>query len=131
MATVRRLSNQDVMNIFDCVHNNRAPIQRRLMFKIVVVGPHGMKLSPPSYQFEGESKTSDEDYPLIFMPSISLPLFQSLNLRPTRVLFYIRFPPMSNKFHLISSFASYRSFPLSDHPPKRRSLYPSQAVEET
>lgn len=52
MATVRRLSNQDVISIFDCVHNNRIPRQRRLAFKIVVVGPHGMKLSPPSYQFE-------------------------------------------------------------------------------
>jgi len=52
MATIRRLSNQDVMGIFDCVHNNRIPRHKRLTFKIVVVGPHGMKLSPPSYQFE-------------------------------------------------------------------------------
>ena len=54
MSTTRRLSNEDVMTIFDCVHNNVIPKDKRLWFQIVIVGPNGMKLSPPSYQFDGE-----------------------------------------------------------------------------
>lgn len=54
MSTARRLSNDDVKKIFDCVHNNREPPQR-LAFQIVVVGQNGMKLSPPSFEFEGKN----------------------------------------------------------------------------
>jgi|AntRauTorckE5430_2_1112549.scaffolds.fasta_scaffold16656_3 hypothetical protein len=53
MSALRRLSNDDVKKIFDCVHNNKVPPQR-LAFQIVVVGPNGMRLSPPSFKFEGK-----------------------------------------------------------------------------
>lgn len=51
MTTVRRLSPEDVKKIFDCVYNNKEPPEK-LRFQIVVVGSTGMKLSPPSYEFE-------------------------------------------------------------------------------
>jgi len=51
MATVRRLSDDDVRTIFDCVYQNKLP-PKNLHFRIVVVGPQGLKLSPPSIQFE-------------------------------------------------------------------------------
>ncbi len=54
MTTLRRLSNDDVKNVFDCIYNNMKPLDEKLMFKIIVVGPTGMKLSPPSYEFEGK-----------------------------------------------------------------------------
>lgn len=53
MATIRRLSDDDVKSVFDCVHNNRPP-PPHLSFQIVNVGPCGLKLSPPSYEFEGK-----------------------------------------------------------------------------
>ena len=53
MATIRRLSDADVKAVFDCVHNDRPP-PANLSFQIVNVGPTGLKLSPPSYEFEGE-----------------------------------------------------------------------------
>ena len=49
---VRRLTNDDVRTIFDCLYNNKIPSDKRLMFKIIVVGSNGMKLSPPSYEFD-------------------------------------------------------------------------------
>ena len=52
MATIRRLSDEDVKAVFDCVHNNRPP-PADLPFHLVNVGPNGLKLSPPSYEFEG------------------------------------------------------------------------------
>lgn len=51
MSTARRLSNDDVKSIFDCLYNNIFPPER-LRFQIVVVGSNGMKLSPPSYEFK-------------------------------------------------------------------------------
>ena len=61
MSSLRRLSNDDVKTIFDCVHNNKVPPQR-LTFQIVVVGPSGMRLSPPAFTFEGKNnKPIDED----------------------------------------------------------------------
>mmetsp|Transcript_6069 Transcript_6069/g.11484 ORF Transcript_6069/g.11484 Transcript_6069/m.11484 type:complete len:119 (+) Transcript_6069:116-472(+) len=51
MATIRRLSDDDVKAVFDCVHNNMAP-PPNLSFQIVNVGPNGLKLSPPSFEFE-------------------------------------------------------------------------------
>lgn len=53
MASIRRLSDDDVRAIFECVHNNtNAP--SHLPFQIVPVGTDGLKLSPPSFQFDGE-----------------------------------------------------------------------------
>jgi hypothetical protein len=52
MATIRRLSDEDVRAIFECVHNNMLP-PVHLQFQMVPVGPEGLRLSPPSYQFEG------------------------------------------------------------------------------
>lgn len=49
--SLRRLSNDDVKAIFDCIYNNKKPMEDKLMFKIIVVGPTGMKLSPPSHEF--------------------------------------------------------------------------------
>ena len=62
MATIRRLSDEDVKAVFNCVHNNRPP-PADLPFHLVNVGPNGLKLSPPSYEFEGtinQSCPSDE-----------------------------------------------------------------------
>jgi hypothetical protein len=56
MATARRLSNDDVKCIFDCIYNNIFPPER-LRFHIVIVGTNGMKLSPPSYEFKGKENT--------------------------------------------------------------------------
>jgi hypothetical protein len=53
MATIRRLSDDDVRAVFEAVHDNRQP-PRHLQFQIVPVGPEGLKLSPPSFEFEGE-----------------------------------------------------------------------------
>lgn len=51
MASIRRLSDDDVRAIFECVHNNtNAP--SHLPFQIVPVGTDGLKLSPPSFQFD-------------------------------------------------------------------------------
>jgi hypothetical protein len=52
MATIRRLSDADVRSIFECLHHNRPP-PSQLHFSIVSVGVNGLKLSPPSYEFEG------------------------------------------------------------------------------
>lgn len=52
MATIRRLEDKDVRSIFECLHEGRPP-PPRLSFQIVPVGPNGLKLSPPSYEFPG------------------------------------------------------------------------------
>lgn len=57
MATIRRLSDEDVKAVFDCVHNNRPP-PADLPFHLVNVGPNGLKLSPPSFEFEGTTRPS-------------------------------------------------------------------------
>jgi hypothetical protein len=51
--SARKLSNEDVVEIFRCIDSNRVP-EKRLTFQIIVVGSNGMKLSPPSYKFEGK-----------------------------------------------------------------------------
>ncbi len=53
MSALRRLSEDDVKTVFECVCNNRYP-PASLRFQIIVVGPNGMKLSPPSYEYPGE-----------------------------------------------------------------------------
>ena len=52
-TTIRRLSDDDVRTIFECLHH-RTPLPARLAFVIVSVGANGLKLSPPSYEFEGK-----------------------------------------------------------------------------
>lgn len=52
MATIRRLNPDDVKQIFDSLHKNKLPPEK-LNFSIVAVGANGMKLSPPSYEFQG------------------------------------------------------------------------------
>ena len=60
MASIRRLSDDDVRAIFECVHNNtNAP--SHLPFQIVPVGTDGLKLSPPSFQFDGGFQNHHED----------------------------------------------------------------------
>eukprot|EP00934_Nitzschia_sp_Nitz4_P002384 Nitzschia sp. Nitz4//scaffold197_size40390//12126//13655//NITZ4_007513-RA/size40390-snap-gene-0.47-mRNA-1//-1//CDS//3329540472//2379//frame0 len=51
MASMRRLSDNDVRSIFESLHGNHPP-PPQLKFQIVPVGPHGQKLSPPSFEFE-------------------------------------------------------------------------------
>lgn len=53
MATIRRLNPEDVKQIFDSIKHNTMPCES-LKYKIVVVGSNGMKLSPPSYEFQGK-----------------------------------------------------------------------------
>lgn len=52
MATVRRLSDDDVRAVFESIHENRQPPDH-LQFQIVPVGPDGLKLSPPPFEFAG------------------------------------------------------------------------------
>jgi hypothetical protein len=56
MATSRKLSDNDVKTVYECVYNNRRP-PPQLSFKIVVVGPEGQRLSPPAIEFEGTLDT--------------------------------------------------------------------------
>jgi hypothetical protein len=51
-TAVRRLADDDVRSIFECLHHE-APLPSHLRFSIVPVGPNGLRLSPPSYEFEG------------------------------------------------------------------------------
>ena len=53
-AVVRRLADNDVRAIFECIHDNK-PRPEHLPFTIVPVGTSGLKLSPPSYEFEGKN----------------------------------------------------------------------------
>ena len=53
-AGFRRLTDSDVRAIFEALHHGKeAP--SNLPFQIVRVGPNGLKLSPPSFEFEGMS----------------------------------------------------------------------------
>jgi hypothetical protein len=49
---MRRLSDADVRSIFESLHHGTAP-PNHLRFQIVPVGPTGLKLSPPAFEFEG------------------------------------------------------------------------------
>ena len=51
MATVRRLSDEDVQSVFDCIYGNMLP-PPRLAFHIIPIGHDGLRLSPPSHQFD-------------------------------------------------------------------------------
>ena len=107
MATVRRLSDSDVKTIFDCVHNNRPPPQK-LSFQLVVVGPNGLKLSPPSFEFSGECAPNEAAATPLARPfRISRRVFDSfrLNAHP---------PPWS----------------LTNAAARRRTVRPAEAAEE-
>jgi hypothetical protein len=52
--SARKLSNDDVVEIFRCIHTNSRVPEKRLRFQIIVVGSNGMKLLPPSYKFDGK-----------------------------------------------------------------------------
>lgn len=49
--TIRRLADVDVRAIFECLHHHKPP-PAHLNFRIVTVGTTGLKLSPPSLEFE-------------------------------------------------------------------------------
>lgn len=51
MTTLKRLNDDDVRAVFDSLHNHSPP-PPHLQFQIVPVGPRGLKLSPPSHEFE-------------------------------------------------------------------------------
>jgi len=51
MATARRLSDDDVKAVFDCITFNKLP-SPTLPFKIIPVESDGLRLSPPSHDFE-------------------------------------------------------------------------------
>lgn len=53
MNTIRKLQNEDVRAIFESLHDGKPP-PSGLSFKIVPVGPKGLRLSPPTYAFEGK-----------------------------------------------------------------------------
>ena len=55
-STMRRLSDEDVRAIFESLHGTHLP-PPHLKFHIVPVGADGLKLSPPSYEFEGKPAT--------------------------------------------------------------------------
>jgi hypothetical protein len=85
-STVRRLSDTEVRAIFECLHSER-PVPTHLKFQIVPVNSNGLKLSPPSYEFQGKfvfyilipvvpffNETSTTHIPLPFF-SVPLVLF--------------------------------------------------------
>ena len=52
MNTIRKLENEDVRAIFESLHDKKPP-PPGLKFQIVPVGPEGLRLSPPTYTFDG------------------------------------------------------------------------------
>jgi hypothetical protein len=53
MATLKRLNDDDVRAVFDCLHSNASLLPPpHLHFRIVPVQIGGHKLSPPSYEFD-------------------------------------------------------------------------------
>jgi hypothetical protein len=53
MATLKRLNDDDVRAVFECLHSNASLLPpQHLPFRIVPVGVGGHKLSPPSYEFD-------------------------------------------------------------------------------
>jgi hypothetical protein len=56
LLSVRRLEDKDVRDVFECLHLGMPP-PPHLPFRIVPVGPNGLKLSPPSHEFPGAKKT--------------------------------------------------------------------------
>ena len=56
-TVIRRLSDSDVRSIFESLHHSKPP-PPNLPFSIVRVGPRGLKLSPPSFEFPGRLNVS-------------------------------------------------------------------------
>ena len=56
MATIRKLSDNDVRAIFESLHGN-VPPPPHLPFKIYRSGPQTQNKSPPSYEFEGKNRS--------------------------------------------------------------------------
>jgi len=54
MTTLKRLKDEDVNTIFDCIRVKGQKPPPHLTFQIIKTGPDGMGLSPPSYEFEGK-----------------------------------------------------------------------------
>jgi hypothetical protein len=52
MNTIRKLDNEDVRAIFESLYDKKPP-PPGLKFQIVPVGPEGLRLSPPTYAFNG------------------------------------------------------------------------------
>ncbi|KAL7581445.1 hypothetical protein ACA910_022024 [Epithemia clementina (nom. ined.)] len=54
LAVIRRLSDDDVRSIFECLHGHGPlpPPSKNLNFSIVPVGSDGQKLSPPQFEFQ-------------------------------------------------------------------------------
>ena len=57
-TSIRRLSINEVKSLFDCIYKNKFP-PKDLQFKIVLVGSNGLKLSPPSYEYKGETDSRE------------------------------------------------------------------------
>ena len=64
--TIRRLSDDDVRAIFECLHH-QVPLPTRLSFLIVPVGSNGLKLSPPSYEFQGAWRQWRGDVTMVYL----------------------------------------------------------------
>jgi hypothetical protein len=83
--TFRRLLDEDVRAIFECLHQ-KAPLPVHLKFKIVPVGPTGLKLSPPAFEFAGTSMCNldyvNVSYVLFWAASHTLSLDRS-STKPT------------------------------------------------
>jgi hypothetical protein len=72
VVEVRRLVDQDVRDIFECLHLGKPP-PPHLPFRIVPVGPNGLRLSPPSHEFPGTS--TSEDHAVLYHSLLSTIVF--------------------------------------------------------
>jgi hypothetical protein len=55
-TAAKRLTEPDVHTVFSCLRSNQQPPQR-LKFRIIRVPQNGLKLSPPSFEFDGEIRS--------------------------------------------------------------------------
>lgn len=53
-TAAKRLTEPDVQAVFSCLSSNQ-PAPKRLAFRIIRVPQNGLKLSPPSFEFDGEN----------------------------------------------------------------------------
>jgi hypothetical protein len=53
-TAAKRLTEPDVQAVFRCLWSNQQP-PKRLEFRIIRVPQNGLKLSPPSFEFDGEN----------------------------------------------------------------------------
>jgi hypothetical protein len=59
----KRLCDKDVRAIFECLRDPSK--QPPLDLQIVTVGPNGLKLSPPSYEFDGTNEIFKSTFTLL------------------------------------------------------------------